>query len=142
MMVKPKDSLSNMGRYVRCTHCEGDIQVGRRAMSVFCPHCKKRVILENFKIKAYLGSRSFATCGDLLVEKSGFVSAPIRVTNMTIKGRVKGNIKARGCVTIARTAEMRGDISAPRLVVSSGAKMDGFCRITPDGTTPCCRRSS
>lgn len=118
---------------VLCTHCGGQTDVAKRAMSVFCPHCKQRLILEDYKVKSYHASRLFATCGDIVVEKGGIVSAPIRVQNLTVKGEVKGNVDARGCVTIASTGQLRGDVRAPRLVVDSGARLDGFVRITPDG---------
>ncbi len=131
-MGKLKQSRIRQTRLAKCTHCTEEFEVAQKAMSVFCPHCKKRVILEDFKIRTYHATRLFATCGDVLVEKKGFVSAPMRVENLTIKGRVQGDIKARGCVTIASTGEMRGDIRAPRLVVAGGAKLNGFCRITPE----------
>ena len=54
---------------VICTHCEQPSEVARRAMSIFCPHCKKRLILEDFKITSYYAVREFFTCGDILVER-------------------------------------------------------------------------
>jgi len=104
-------------------------------MSVFCPHCKQRLIIEDFKIKTYHASRSFATCGDIVVEKGGIVSAPICVQNLTVRGEVKGNVEARGCVNIASTGQLRGDIRAPKLVVAPGARLNGFLRIGPDSPT-------
>ncbi len=56
---------------VICTHCEQPSEVARRAMSIFCPHCKKRLILEDFKITSYYAVREFFTCGDILVERKG-----------------------------------------------------------------------
>lgn len=117
---------------VLCTHCGAETQVARRAMSVFCPHCRQRLILENYKVKTYLATRLFATCGDIVVERGGTVSAPIRVQNLTVRGRVTGNVDARGCVRITGTGQLRGDIRAPKLVVAAGARLDGFFRITTD----------
>ncbi len=119
-------------KHVCCTHCGGAIEVAKRAMSVFCPHCKQRLILEDYKIKTYHATRLFATCGDIIVEKSGVVSAAIQVMNLTIRGQVRGDVNARGCVRVARTGRLRGDIRAPRLVVSAGAELDGFLQITPE----------
>lgn len=116
---------------VSCTHCGAESQVAKRAMSVFCPHCHQRLILEDYKVKTYLATRLFATCGDIVVEKSGFVSAPIRVQNLTVRGQVQGNVEARGCVRIARTGQLKGDIRAPVLRVAAGAKLNGFFRILP-----------
>ena len=112
-----------------CTHCNGVSEAAQRAMSIFCPHCHKRVILEDFKIRSYHGVIEFATCGDILVERKGFVVAPIKVQNLTIKGKVHGRVIARGRVKICKTGQLRGDIDAPCLVVEQGARIDGFLRI-------------
>jgi cytoskeletal protein CcmA (bactofilin family) len=106
-------------------------------MSVFCPHCHKRVILENYKIRGYYGVVEFATCGDIVVERSGHVVAPIKVSNLTIKGKVQGRIKARGRVLVGKTGSIKGDIVAPTLTVEAGAKIQGFLNICPtDAGTP------
>ncbi len=130
----PKLITSAVGamRRVQCTQCGQESEVAKRAMSVFCPHCKERVILENYTVKSYHASRLFATCGDIIVEKSGIVSAIIRVQNLTIKGQVQGHVEARGSVHIAKTGKVRGDIQAPRLSVADGAVINGFIRITPE----------
>ena len=103
-------------------------------MSVFCPHCRKRLILEDFRIKNYHAVRKFATCGDVVVEKRGAVAAKVLVGNLLVKGRIQGDVDARGKVEVAKTGDIKGDINAPRLVVHSGATMKGFCRIGPEHT--------
>ncbi|MCP4592457.1 MAG: polymer-forming cytoskeletal protein [bacterium] len=112
-----------------CTHCAKACEVGGRAMSVVCPHCNHRLILEDFRITAYYGVREFATCGDILVEKNGHVAARITVGELVVNGEVQGNVIARGRVAVHRTGSLRGDIEAPRLRVESGARLDGFVRI-------------
>ena len=114
---------------VVCTHCGQATKVARRAMSVFCPHCKKRLILEDFKIKSYYAVRDFSTCGDIVVEKKGYVVAPIRVGNLTVKGKVQGRVIARGKVSINKTGWLKGGIEAPRLCVENGAVIDADVRI-------------
>ncbi|MEE9295269.1 MAG: polymer-forming cytoskeletal protein [Phycisphaerae bacterium] len=135
-MPKPSTARSSRQKSVVCTHCGGAVDVARRAMSVFCPNCKKRLILENYKIKTYHASRLFATCGDIVVEKGGLVSAPIRAENLMVRGRVQGDVEARGVVQVAATGQVRGDICATRLVVNSGAQLNGFCRIQPESADP------
>ena len=135
-MARPSPARSGPQKSVVCTHCGGSVDVARRAMSVFCPYCKTRLILENYRIKTYHASRLFATCGDIVVEKSGLVSAPIRAENLTVRGRVQGDVEARGVVQVAATGQVRGDICATRLVVSSGAQLNGFCRIQPESADP------
>lgn len=112
-----------------CTHCAQVCAVGRRAMSVVCPHCNQRLILEDFRITSYYGVREFATCGDILVEKNGHVAARITVGNLTVNGEVQGDVVARGRIAIHKTGSLKGNICAPRLRVESGARLNGFVRI-------------
>ena len=129
------ESQQGRTRSVRCTHCNGENAVGHKAMSVFCRHCRKRLILEDYRIRTYHAVRMFATCGDILVEKRGQVTAPIRVRNLKVRGKVKGDVEARGRVEITGTGELRGDITAPVLVVEGGGLVQGYCRIgLEDGT--------
>ena len=114
---------------VFCTHCAQVMDVAVRAMSVFCPHCKKRLILEDFKITTYHAVREFATCGDILIEKRGHVCAMVKVGNLTVRGKVHGQVIARGSVHLHKTAWLQGDLQAPLLRVESGAKLNGFLRI-------------
>ena len=116
-------------RQVVCTHCEQVCEVGQRAMSIFCPHCRKRLILEDFKITGYHGVREFATCGDVVVERSGNVAAFVKVGSLTVKGTVRGDVVSRGPVKIHRTGLLQGDIDAPILCVEGGARVSGFLRI-------------
>lgn len=127
-------SLIKPGRAVKqvtCTHCARPTEVAVRAMSVFCPHCHKRLILENFKIDSFYAVREFSTCGDVVVEKKGHVVAPIKTGALTVKGKVQGHVTARGHVEIKKTGWFKGDLEAPCLMVEHGAVMDGFVRIGP-----------
>ena len=116
-------------KQVVCTHCQQACEVGRRAMSVFCPHCRKRLILEDFKITGYHGVREFATCGDVVVERNGSVAAFIKVGSLIVKGQVRGDVIARERVKIHKTGWLQGNVQAPVLGVESGAKLNGFLRI-------------
>ncbi|HUW84618.1 MAG TPA: polymer-forming cytoskeletal protein [Phycisphaerae bacterium] len=102
-------------------------------MSMFCPNCRKRVILENFKIDTYHAVRLFATCGDVTVTKKGHVSAPVKVGSITIDGTLRGSVQARDKIEIGKTGKLTGDIIARRLVVKDGGMLVGRCRIEPDG---------
>ncbi len=121
---------------VLCTYCAGPMEVADKAMSVFCTHCRKRLILENYKVKTYTAVREFFTCGDIVVEKKGAVTAKVFASNLTVKGKVNGDVRARGKVEIAKTGRIHGDIDASRLIVHAGAIIDGFCRIGPDAAPP------
>ncbi|UCE60459.1 MAG: polymer-forming cytoskeletal protein [Phycisphaerales bacterium] len=123
-------------RQVVCPHCGHRSEASSRAMSVFCPHCHKRVILEDYKIKGYYGVHDFATCGDIVVERGGYVAAPIKVGNLTVKGKVQGNVIARGAITIEKKGLLTGDIEAPSLLVKQGGALTGFVRIGPLPVAP------
>lgn len=114
---------------VVCTHCQKTVRVGRRALSVFCPHCRKRLILENFTIRSYYAVRDFSTCGDIVVERNGHVVAPIKAGNLTVRGKVQGQVIARGKVSITKTGWLKGGIEASMLRVESGAIVQADLRI-------------
>lgn len=114
---------------VVCMYCDVECEVAARAMSVFCPHCKKRLILEDFKIKSYHAVREFFTCGKVIIEKKGHVVALIKVGQITIKGKVQGQVASRGTAVISKTGSLKGGITAPALRIEQGAVLDGFLRI-------------
>ena len=128
MPLLPSQRATGVKKVV-CTHCGHESEAGKRAMSVFCPKCHKRIILEDLKIRTYFAVSEFATSGDVIVEKKGFVIAPIRAGNVTVKGRVQGAIDARERVTIRKSGQLKGDVTAPILVIEDGASLDGFVRI-------------
>ncbi len=116
-------------RQIICIHCGGDNEVGVKAMSVFCKHCSRRLVVEDFQIKGFHASRSFETCGDVIIEKRGQLAAHVRAKDLVIKGKVKGDVEARGRVAITRTGEVQGNVTAPSLVVESGGMITGRVRI-------------
>lgn len=66
---------------------------------------------------------------NLLVEQAGKVDADIHVRNITIKGKVKGNIFASGKVYIQKEAQMIGDVSASRISILDGAQFKGSVKM-------------
>lgn len=126
-------------KQVVCTHCGHASEAAKRAMSIFCPKCHKRIILEDLKITSYYAVSEFSTSGDVVVERKGHVVAPIRADKVTVKGRVQGAISARGWVRIGKTGRLKGDITAPAIFVEEGAAIDGFLCIgvqPPDDMVP------
>ncbi len=122
-------------RTVCCTYCGEPIEVSRKALSVFCPHCQKRIVCEDYTIKSYHAVRSFATCGDIVVEKKGHVVAPIRAESLIVHGRVRGNVQVKTVVKIERTGRIEGNVEAPRLVMRDGGALIGACKIVTNGTS-------
>lgn len=128
-IARKKRSSQPAQRAVICTHCNEVTEVSPRAMSVFCPHCKKRLVLEDYTITTYHGVRMLATCGDVVIEKRGHMSAAVKADSMTIKGKMQGSVVARRTVVIHRTANCQSDIESPTLVIEGGAVLNGFVRI-------------
>lgn len=116
-------------RRVACTYCAGAVDVALRAMSVFCPLCKKRLVLEDFKIDSYYAVREFFTCGEIVVEKKGHVVASIRGGTLIVKGKVQGHATVRGAVQIKKSGQFRGELQAPGLVIEEGAVFDAVVSI-------------
>ncbi|MBN1341189.1 MAG: polymer-forming cytoskeletal protein [Phycisphaerae bacterium] len=131
-----KTNITGHKRDVSCTYCGREIEISTRAMSVFCPHCQKRVVCENYTIKSYHAVRNIATCGDVIIEKRGHVVAPIRAESLIIRGLVRGNIIARNRVEIESTGVVQGNVEARRLIMRDGAKLMGACKISRNGAPP------
>ena len=118
-------------RDVPCVHCGGPNTVSRRAMSIFCQHCRKRLILEDYVIKSYQGLRSYSTCGDIVIERTGRIMANTHACNLTVRGKLEGDVHALGCVEVVAEGELSGHVSAGSLKVVDGAMLTGFCDIRP-----------
>lgn len=116
---------------VACHHCGKMAEFPKRAMSAVCPHCNKRLILEDVVIRSYHAVRELATCGDVMVERKGHVVAAIKSLSLTIRGKVDGQVTARERVVLGKTCVLTGSISAPCLEVEIGAVMDCHVSIVP-----------
>ncbi len=73
-----------------------------------------------------------STKGKLHVGKGAEIKAEVCVGNVTVEGCVKGNISAVEKCEVSATAQVFGDIRAPRLTVAEGATLVGNMNITPD----------
>ncbi len=64
------------------------------------------------------------TCGGLVMGESGAVKGTISADNVTIRGSVNGEIRARS-VRLEKSAVVDGDVYHESLSVESGAKLTG-----------------
>jgi cytoskeletal protein CcmA (bactofilin family) len=64
------------------------------------------------------------TCGGLVMGESGAVKGTITADNVTIRGSVKGEIKARS-VRLEKSAVVEGNVFHESLSVEAGAKLTG-----------------
>lgn len=116
-------------KIVSCTHCGEWVEVAARAMSIACPKCRKRVVLENIRIQSYHVARKLHTCGNIVIEKRGTLSTNAKAANMTVRGKVWGEVLVNDKVEVTKTGHMRGDVRASRLVVEEGATLNGNYEI-------------
>jgi cytoskeletal protein CcmA (bactofilin family) len=105
---------------------------------------KKTIIGENISIKGSIHGKGDlviqgAVQGNIDLEKhhltigpNGKVEAEINADNVTISGRLAGNINARGKVEITRTAEFSGEIKAKRISVEDGAYLKAVIELQRD----------
>ena len=65
----------------------------------------------------------------LVIGPNGIVHAEIQAQNVTVEGKVVGNITAAGMVTIQSTGSLVGGISAARIAINEGAHFKGTVDI-------------
>ena len=67
--------------------------------------------------------------GTLIISTGAQVTnAMINVAVAKINGTVEGNIRATKELVLGRTANVKGQVAAPALVVEEGAQLNGSCR--------------
>jgi cytoskeletal protein CcmA (bactofilin family) len=59
------------------------------------------------------------------VEEEGTVAADVDVTEVTVRGELRGDVVASKAATLHNTARVVGSIRAPRLVIEEGARFSG-----------------
>ena len=78
-----------------------------------------------------------ATKGYLGVSQGGKLQADVEAGNITVEGQVTGNLNANDRVELRKTARLKGDIRASKLLVAEGAAFTGQCQVGPDaGASP------
>ncbi|MGF1509581.1 MAG: polymer-forming cytoskeletal protein [Myxococcota bacterium] len=62
---------------------------------------------------------------DVVVEKGGHLEAGVQADNVRVSGRLQGSVQAKGKVDIAGEGQLDGDVKAPRISVTDGARLKG-----------------
>lgn len=78
-------------------------------------------------------SGEIQSTNNLYIGKGAVVKAQIEANLVSLKGKVKGNVKARERVELFSSASVDGDITAPNMVMESGCRINGMCRMQTDG---------
>ncbi len=67
--------------------------------------------------------------GDVIVGETGHVIANIAAKNVTVAGKVQGNIDASEQLDILSGGKVFGDISVANLIVGQGGILQGKCEM-------------
>jgi cytoskeletal protein CcmA (bactofilin family) len=65
------------------------------------------------------------TTADIYVEAGGTIEAEVETRNIQIDGTLVGNVQASERFVLMPEGKMVGDVKAPRVVISDGAKFKG-----------------
>ena len=125
-----QSSVPDDRQTIICLYCNQSQEISRKAMTITCRHCNKSLRIEDVTFSKYEARRAIDTCGIITIEKKGNVVADkLRCGGMVVRGKVKGTIVSRGPVLVGPEAEIKGDVTAPRVAVGAGAILDGNYRV-------------
>lgn len=86
---------------------------------------------ENITIEGQVdGSIDFSS-HEVVIGKSGRVSADVTAKTIRIDGEVEGDIAGHEKVVISKTGKVQGNIVAPRVTLEDGAKFRGSIDMDP-----------
>ncbi len=71
-----------------------------------------------------------AVSENIAIGMTGEVEGNVTARNITVGGKVRGNIHAGEKLVFEGKATIRGDVRAAKIVVDEGATFDGNCRMT------------
>lgn len=66
----------------------------------------------------------------LTIGRNGDVHAEVQAENVTVSGKLQGNVLAAGRVEIEGSATMVGNVTTPRISIADGAYFNGAIEMT------------
>jgi cytoskeletal protein CcmA (bactofilin family) len=107
-------------RQIRCFQCATELSVPVAATSSMCRQCGSHVDLTDYRITQTV-IKNFRTHGRLVIEPKGYVlNSEARVGEAVVKGRFIGKLVVAGALEIHSSANIKGSITAGRLVIPAG----------------------
>lgn len=85
------------------------------------------LLCESARIDGRVEGRVEAS-GELRIGAAGCVIGPVEAHDAQIAGRVEGDVRASDRILLEATAHVRGELSAPRLVLREGSFLEGSCQ--------------
>lgn len=86
---------------------------------------------ESLLIEGQVDGSIVANSSEVVVGKSGVLTANISAKIVKIEGKVKGDIAGGENVVIAKTGNVLGNIESPRVTLEDGAKFKGSIEMDP-----------
>jgi len=86
---------------------------------------------ESLLIEGQVDGSIVAESSEVVVGKSGVLTANISAKVVKIEGKVKGDIAGGENVVIAKTGNVLGNIESPRVTLEDGAKFKGSIEMDP-----------
>jgi cytoskeletal protein CcmA (bactofilin family) len=80
---------------------------------------------EELRVTGKVVGKVASETGTLIIEQAGRVEAQVEVGICTIRGTLDGDVKAQSRIEIYKTGRVRGDLTAPVLLVEEGAIING-----------------
>lgn len=71
--------------------------------------------------------------GRVVIGESGNVEADIVAEDITVSGKIVGNVTAKSKLEITSTGVIKGDVKTARLIMEDGGKLDGRSEMPSDG---------
>lgn len=104
-------------KIVTCFECGTELTVPASAESTICKRCSTYVDLHDYRITSAL-AKNFKTKGAFVVEPKGYVfNTEAFIGDAVIKGKFHGKLAAERSLTIYSTADIKGSLTAGRLVI-------------------------
>ena len=66
---------------------------------------------------------------DLYVGEQAVLNAKIEADKVSAKGKIKGDVLAHARVELFSTSTVEGDLTTPDLIIESGCKYNGQCKM-------------
>jgi len=129
----------NTLRAIQCYHCRSAFEVSARAMTVSCPACHKKLLVEDVVIKDAQSVTKLQTCGRILIEKNGRVMAQLVEAHqgIEVQGVIEAKVLSGRPVIIGAKAQWKGDCRAPAVQIELGARITrGYFEIDPNPDAP------
>lgn len=122
-------------RSLLCPRCDAPIDASASTKSLPCPGCHRNIRTEDEIVSDYQARVEYYNEGRVEVAKKGIIIAEVRVRSLVVKGEVKGPVRARESVHLAKTGRLTGNLTCATLSVEEGAVLVGRIETGPNRTT-------